>query len=220
MPKLRFIDQKISGELVRLELWYNPKTQDFSIRNIPLQIIEITDFKNSADTEKKLLENLQNAIETYHKATENEKEIILVTFSVGMNTRATKITSERGFISTIHDERFPDRFRYQNSDPSHGFMINFERYTKFSGGKDTKLYKWTRNEKGDWAKSPYYRQYNENKNEIEIEYTPERYAFFGKAAEIIREQALKIALFLNQEEETLIKSIEGNTQLLTAGEPE
>lgn len=206
MPKLRFIDEKIGGEYVRLELWYNTRERYFEIKGLEPKVISISEFDNKENTEAELLKRLDEAIKVYHERIKTERDLIVITFRVSAETK--KVKGENGKIEK--DKRFPEKVLSEYGSDGHGFNIGFERVSKVQSNK-IKVFKWKKKENGEWEKSQYYN--TERNQDIEIEFTEDRYAFFERMAEKLKEQALKIALFLSQDSDDIVKMIERKKEI-------
>lgn len=209
MPRVGKHNIRICGVWHELAINYTSRSRSFHLSGVPDDVCRLADYRPSAGDEKTLIDELVAAVARYHEAIEQTTPVLMVCFCVSSETGSDVIRSPHGgrsFHSRPEFKGFTTGSRSFGQGNGHGFDIVFEKAIKKTG-RDVVYFEVVPDGTGG-EKTGFKKEYSTSAW-IEIPYTDERFEFFQKVAEMLREQALRIVRFLGQGPEVLALALDG-----------
>lgn len=216
MPKVGTVEFIIKGKPQKFDLMYSRK-EGFSLKNFPSDITDIVSSRNIQfhNTEAELVSYYNGAIREYHQLIEKNTKVIL--YALYLPTE--KIMNRIGYGHYQgHQNWIPNnmsrKIESMNGD-GFGFQLEYRvvvrvenNFTKYYEIKEAQF-------DGDEHEDELRRETHKKQNEFEIEWTPQREAFFTSMEAQVDEMIKKMVSFFAKDEKQLLQIFDaGGIKLL------
>lgn len=212
MPKIKTIQRQVLGQCIDFHLYYSTKKLEFYFKDIPNEIIKLVGEAAGKPTEAETENGLDALLNQYHQAKESLQKMIIWRFQVAKNTYQDEVWKpknwfgEKGVYLSHEDTGLFDKSFTSGYTEGNGFNLCFE--TVFiRTNKEIRYHKIERDEAG--TELPGH-SFQLGQDWRQMDYTPEREAFFKAMAAGTRTLAKQITDFLGLDDVVLLGEIDAS----------
>lgn len=214
MPKVSYTEHKILGTKTRFEIYYN-STKLFHIPNFNTEVQRTTGVNVSFgfETEAALIEAVTTAIKEFHHIKSTKRKVII--YSISVSDKITDKAPDRDGWSS-GKKKWAEGKPIQDIGGYEAYAFGIEYKVAFQvTGKETEYFSPnTDREYDNWNDDPELgHSFSIHRDDIVIDWTPEREAAFNDVCNSLAKLAEKAAIILIDPAKT-IQLLESKQKLL------
>lgn len=196
---------------------YFSDSEQFYIKDFPREILDVVNSKRDAgqnffprnhETKQSLYDAVKRCLKEYYEIIATTKKVIVIT-AVFSKKYAGRNDSFGSWSSGNPNFKLPKK--HGIAGEGYGFSFEWHVATEFSGA-EKKYRKEFVNENGKVCKEAYPDKLGHD--EIVMDYTPEREAFFRNMQAGMDKMVLAVCAFFRQDEQNLLAAIDSGMLLL------